>query len=224
MQKDDILLESLTDTVYNEVHMIPVANKNHLPGLTHLRKEIVRIANNKKLCPNVNHVVPESWVKLEQLCNHEKTFHKTISVDELYEKASTINFVTKDDMLKALKYIVSIGPILYFYNIASIRNVVFLDPNWLSSIFKLIFRHDSDVFFVYKQEYENFYEFENEFNQDKSYLLESGELSYNFLRFVKFSFLPKINRNFILLSIFNISSFSNVLCSFVLVVLEAVEI
>ena len=161
--------------------MVPVSNKNHLEGLTTLREEIVRMSNNQKLCPNVKCVVPDSWVELEKLCNQLKEVRKTITVDEIFAKVST-KFKTKDDLIDALKYIDSLGPILYFHSISSIRDVVFIDPTWFSSIFKLIFRHDSKEFFVYKKEYEKFYEFDKDFDRDKRYLLETAALSYKFLR------------------------------------------
>lgn len=161
--------------------MIPVSNRKHLEGLTLLRKEIIRIAYNRKLCPNTNHILPESWVRLEQLCSEEQKFKKTITVDELYAKASEF-FETRDDMIKALQYIDSIGPILYFHSIANIRDVVFLDPRWLSAAFKLIFRHDSDEYFVYKDVYENIYDFPKEFEQDKRNLLDTALLSLKFLK------------------------------------------
>ncbi|XP_066929100.1 malignant fibrous histiocytoma-amplified sequence 1 homolog [Clytia hemisphaerica] len=177
----------------SKVYLIPVSNRKHLHGLTLLREEIYRISNDETLCPNINREIPESWWKFEQLCNHEKDFKETLEVDELWKtvQEKKISFHTKKDMIEALKYFDSTSPILF---LPCVKDVVFLNINWLFGAFKTIFRHDFNEFFVYKEEYEDMNPIE--FCQEKRILMDQGKMGKKLFKYALWDVFKESEDNF----------------------------
>ena len=94
----------------------PVSNTT-FDGMTELRKELVRIARNKNLSPNVDINLPESWVKIEQ---EVKRLRNTLdipclSMTELQEALVEhgIN-VSECELQSCVGYLDAIGELQYF--------------------------------------------------------------------------------------------------------------
>lgn len=163
------------------VYLIPISSKQRLPGLNLLRHEIIRIACDVTLSPNVNRYVPKTWLDLEHVCFEERSKRPVLTVDELSLKAQ--GFRKKRDISEALEYIDSVGPILYFHTNSDASDIVFLDPKWLLQLLKLVFRHDLSDAYKYEDYYATKYDmFEVEFRQAVEVLSKSALLSKKLLR------------------------------------------
>ena len=102
----------------NDLAMVvtPVSNIT-LDGMVQLRKELVRIARNKNLSPNVDIDLPESWVKIERGI---KRLRNTVdmpclSMSELQKalKEKTID-VSECELQSCVNYLDAIGELQYF--------------------------------------------------------------------------------------------------------------
>ena len=110
--------QEINENLNNDLAMVvtPVSNIK-LDGMVQLRKELVRIARNKKLSPNVDINLPESWVKIEL---EIKRLRNTVgipclSMTELQEalKEKAID-VSECELRSCVSYLDAIGELQYF--------------------------------------------------------------------------------------------------------------
>ena len=94
----------------------PVSNTT-LDGIDQLRKELVRIAMDKNLSPNIDINLPESWVKIRK---EIKTLRTNVdipclSMNELQKalKEQAID-VSECELRSCVSYLGEIGELLYF--------------------------------------------------------------------------------------------------------------
>ena len=95
-------------------------------------------------------------------------------------------FQCKEDIIQALRYIDSVGPVLYFYGVKNCD--VFLEPIWLLKLLKLVFRDDHHSTLLYCEKFNKEF-FESDFELEKNYLLEKAKLSKKLLRYLCLFFI-----------------------------------
>ena len=116
---------------------------------------------------------------MEQFCIQERETCPIITVNEIENRTNCLN--SREDFKEALRFLDSMGHILYFEN--SCCNLILLDPRWLFQLMKLLFTHNADNAFVYKLNYCTEFElFKAEFDQAKNTLISSALLSRHLLR------------------------------------------
>ena len=99
------------------MNVTPVSNTSLDLGMVRLRQELVRIARNKTLSPNIDINLPESWVNIEQTI---KKCRKSgdipcLSIAELHEvlKEQGID-VSECELHSCVSYLDAIGELQYF--------------------------------------------------------------------------------------------------------------
>ena len=94
----------------------PVSNTK-LDGIVSLRKELVRIARNRNLSPNIDINLPESWVNIEkEIANYRKTDKiPCLSIVDLQEVLKERGIVVSEHELRScVSYLDAIGELQYF--------------------------------------------------------------------------------------------------------------
>ncbi len=159
--------------------------KENLKGLLQLKEEILRLIDNKHLCPIADRQVPDTWIKFEEKIKHLKEVENIpmITVEELAKIGESEEFDFSPQIFSAaLSYLNAIGSLAYFANVQQAKHLVFLDPSWLVQLLQLVFRHDHATSLCYKEKFSLFNVTEDQFDQDKELLLENGKLSKTLLR------------------------------------------
>jgi hypothetical protein len=106
---------NLDDTL--AMNVTPVSNTSLELGMGRLRRELVRIARNKNLSPNIDINLPESWVNIEQAikkCRKNGDI-PCLSIAELQEvlKEQGID-VSECELHSCVSYLDAIGELQYF--------------------------------------------------------------------------------------------------------------
>ena len=167
--------------------MSPVCCKNELEGVLRLRNEILRITENRYLCPIVDRKLPESWITLEEklMALKNSLDIPLVSIDVLTEIASEACNLTPEMIGSALRYFNAIGSIAYFKRVQKAEHLVFLNPEWLIQLLQKLFRHGHEDSLIYHEDFMTKLNLtEDEFEQDKEQLLTRGHLSRTLLRYV----------------------------------------
>ena len=81
-----------------------------------------------------------------------------------------------------LTYLHAIGELLFFKDISGLEKKVVLNPYWLASILRKLFRHDLNEKLTYDVSYRKFDMIPFQFHQDKEQLFSSGILKERLLR------------------------------------------
>ena len=184
LSKEQVELSAGEGHCQDDVCMIPVSCKGELKGLSCLKKEILKIVNNKELCPILEKEIPESWIKFEERVKSLAIEGgiPIMTVTRLAEIAADEFSFTLNMMLSSLNYLNSIGSLAYFRSVEQVKHLVFLDLTWLVEMLQFLFRHDHDTKLVYSTNFMKFDVMESQFEQDKEQLLSSGNLSKSLLR------------------------------------------
>ncbi|KAK3604652.1 hypothetical protein CHS0354_007195 [Potamilus streckersoni] len=127
-------------TVQSEVIMISSAE---FIGFDIIRASIEKLANDKKLFPDVLRLIPTFWLDVENYIE-EKGSQEIVPVMEWddYEKEIVGKFGMKHLLKMITQYLHETGKILWFQKYPSLEKYVFLRPSWLFDINKCLFRHD----------------------------------------------------------------------------------
>ncbi|CAB3981647.1 malignant fibrous histiocytoma-amplified sequence 1 homolog [Paramuricea clavata] len=126
-QKDNLPVISLQYKEVNHnlddtlaMNVTPVSNTSLELGMVSLRQELVRIARNKNLSPNIDINLPESWVNIEQAIKKCRKNGKIpcLSIAELQEvlKEQGID-VSECELHSCVSYLDAIGELQYFKGI-----------------------------------------------------------------------------------------------------------
>ncbi|XP_028393150.1 malignant fibrous histiocytoma-amplified sequence 1 homolog [Dendronephthya gigantea] len=199
-QKDNLPIISLeykdandNRGAWNELKMnvIPVSNTS-LEGTPLLRQELVRIARNKTLSPNVDIDLPESWVNIEKeikKCRKNEDI-PWLSIaklkDVLNEQGMDVN---EGELQSCVSYLHAIGELQYFKDISGLEKNVIINPYWLGSVLRQLFRHDMEEYLNYNECSRNLGVFPQQFALDKMVLLNSGVMSQVLLKCIWSKFL-----------------------------------
>lgn len=126
--------------------------------------------------PLVNKSVPRLWKSLRDLLEREKRLAPYIHIRRFKEVCREIGLDREDFMLQALNYFHRIGLLLHFENDDSLKDVVFLNPNWITKgLYSALNQQNKsagkgsftrDWIDAYWKKHENKYDFE-----DRTYLL-----------------------------------------------------
>lgn len=168
------------------MNVLPVSNVGSLEGMIHLRKELVRIARNKDLFPTVDTQLPESWVKVESTM---KDLRKSmavpcVSVTEFLELLNERNVdISHSELDSCLVYLHAIGELLYFKDIPGLLKKIVLNPYWLGSVLRCVFRHDLEEKLIYREAYRKIGVYQFQLNQEKEELFNSGIMTQTLLRY-----------------------------------------
>jgi hypothetical protein len=112
------IFQEINDNFNSDLAMTvtPVSNTK-LDGMANLRQELVRIARNKSLSPNIDINLPESWVNIEkEIARYRKTDKiPCFSIAELQQvlKEQEID-VLGCELRSCVSYLDAIGEIQYF--------------------------------------------------------------------------------------------------------------
>lgn len=167
------------------MNVLPVSNIGSLDGMIGLRKELVRIARNRELSPTVDRELPESWVKIEGAI---KVLAQDLAIPCVSEKELEMLLNEKNvnvccpELDSCLTYLHAIGELLFFKDISGLEKKVVLNPYWLASILRKLFRHDLNEKLTYDVSYRKFDMIPFQFHQDKEQLFSSGILKERLLR------------------------------------------
>ncbi len=113
-----LLFQETNDNLNGDLAMnvTPVSNTT-LEGMVRLRQELVRVARNKKLSPNIDENLPESWANIaKQITKCRKTGDvPCLSMAELQEvlKKEGID-VSECELRSCVSYLDAIGELQYF--------------------------------------------------------------------------------------------------------------
>ena len=104
-----------------------------------------------------------------------------LHVDKLDEIAD--KYKLKDVIGTVLNYLNDIGSILHFNLMEKSKHLVFLDPEWLFELLRLLFRHDHEKQLKFKDAFSDKLQYSKDtFDKDREQFLEHGLLSYKLLR------------------------------------------
>ena len=204
-QKDNLPFISLQYKEINEnfnddvaMTVTPVSNTK-LDGMVTLRKELVRIARNKNLSPYIDRNLPESWVNMEkEIAKYRKTDNTPcLSIVDLQEvlKERGID-VSEYELCSCVSYLDAIGELQYFKKIDGLVKNVVINPYWICSVLRQIFRHDMDESLKYNDSVRKMDIVPFQFDQDKQTLLGSGVMTQTLLRCVWAEFLKESDEIF----------------------------
>ncbi|KAL8583226.1 hypothetical protein ACOMHN_013781 [Nucella lapillus] len=130
-------------TVQTEV--IPTSCKT-FSGFDKLRVAIEVLANERKLFPNVMRVIPTFWVEVENWLE-EKGNAMVVPVMrwEEFSEEVTQRFGMKHLLTSITQHLHESGKVLWFSNVPSLKDLVFLRPSWLFDVLRQFFRHDLEA-------------------------------------------------------------------------------
>lgn len=130
-------------TVQSQVIATSAAKFN---GFDKLRDAIEILASDKKLFPNVMRVIPTFWLDVETYLEKKgNSMSIPVMEWESYCKEVTQKFGMRH-LLKAItQYLHETGKVVWFSNVALLKNYVFLRPSWLFETMQQIFRHDLEI-------------------------------------------------------------------------------
>nr|KAG5696736.1 hypothetical protein BaRGS_028856 [Batillaria attramentaria] len=130
-------------TVQTEV--ISTSAKKFL-GFDKLREAIETLANDRKLFPNVMRVIPTFWVEVETWVEERgNALIVPVMQWEEFSEEVTQRFGMKHLLNSITQYLHESGKVLWFSNVPSLKELVFLRPSWLFDVLKGLFRHDLDT-------------------------------------------------------------------------------
>ena len=172
--------------------MSAVSCIGNLEGIGSVIEMLLSVVDDKTSGLSVNRVIPKSWIDFEKELKHMKetlTEEKPSSigtipvlhVDKLNEIAD--QYELKDAIGTVLNYLNDIGSILHFNMVEKSNHLVFLDPEWLFELLKLLFRHDHEKQLKFQDAFSDKLQYsKNTFDKDREQLLEHGLLSDQLLR------------------------------------------
>ncbi len=104
-----------------------------------LRDTINQIIKTPGLLPKIGTQLPPSWVRVRKvLTNYTKGTVAYLSFDDFFEICVKNGLESEEQALLLSNYLHDIGAILHFGNDLALRDMVFLDPQWVTSgIYKI---------------------------------------------------------------------------------------
>lgn len=162
-------------------------------GFDKLCDAIVEIASDTQLFPDVLREIPTFWVDVENYLE-DKGFNMVIPIMpwESYAEEISRKFGMKHLLESITQYLHDVGKVLWFSNIPSLKDFVFIRPTWLFDIFRLIMRHDLHTTLDYNQS-DSFRSHgfnRTRFQQLKKEFLEDGVVEKDFLKCILCEFVP----------------------------------
>ncbi|XP_078612795.1 uncharacterized protein LOC144882687 [Branchiostoma floridae x Branchiostoma japonicum] len=125
---------------------VPVSSGTNLEGIHYLKQVILDYAVNKEFFPEVGRPVPKAWADTEA-CVERKGKELDVPYmtwDEFTSllKENVPNLQPESRIKTVAQYLHDTGKILWYSEIESLQNHVFLKPASLVDIFRKVIRHD----------------------------------------------------------------------------------
>ncbi|KAM9302187.1 malignant fibrous histiocytoma-amplified sequence 1 homolog [Gastrophryne carolinensis] len=142
-------LRELSNCTIHVLQMITI-NSNDYQAIEKLQHHILTSVKKVELFPNVIKMLPPVYKTVEELIqgvirNKDTPQHGIMDLDDLLREISQITDDSKldKDLLKdILRYLHRIGLIVWYEDIESLLDTVFLKPSFLITMFKMLVRHD----------------------------------------------------------------------------------
>ena len=189
--------------------MSAVSCIGNLEGIGSVIEMILSVVDDETSGLSINRVIPKSWLDFEKelkdlngtitekkrmpwmellwmtmgMWKMEKPERKipVLHVEKLNEIAD--KYQLNDAIGTVLNYLNDIGSILHFNLVEKSKHLVFLDPEWLFELLKLLFRHDHKKQLTFKAAFSDKLQYSKDtFDKDREQFLEHGLLSYKLLR------------------------------------------
>ncbi|XP_078614613.1 uncharacterized protein LOC144883821 isoform X2 [Branchiostoma floridae x Branchiostoma japonicum] len=125
---------------------VPVSSSESLEGIQYLKQVILNYAVNKEFFPEVGRLVPKAWADTEA-CVERKGKELDVPYmtwDEFTSllKENVPNLQPESRIKTVAQYLHDTGKILWYSEIESLRNHVFLKPASLVDIFRKVIRYN----------------------------------------------------------------------------------
>lgn len=98
-------------------------------GIDNLRREIGKLAVD---LPQMGQILPRSWMDTRTLVRHEAKSSPQISYDRLSQIARENGIVDETEIETVAELLHDLGEIVYFGDDDGLRNIVVLNPEWLT--------------------------------------------------------------------------------------------
>ncbi|XP_035693581.1 malignant fibrous histiocytoma-amplified sequence 1 homolog [Branchiostoma floridae] len=132
---------------------VPVSSAKSLDGIQYLKQVILNYAVNKELFPEVGRPIPKAWADteacVEKRGNELSIPYMTWDDFTALLNKNVPNLQPKSRIKTVAQYLHDTGKILWYSEIESLRNHVFLKPASLVDIFRKVIRHDLETFLDY---------------------------------------------------------------------------
>ena len=110
--------------------------------------------------PSCKEIIPTSWIQLAHFIDYMKGNNSnelkrlfTITVDELFaliQSSPLLDkpvFATTDELRAGLNFVHSLGLVFYFSHSSTLKDTVFMHPQWVADVLKCFIRHDMEKVF-----------------------------------------------------------------------------
>ncbi|XP_019639698.1 PREDICTED: malignant fibrous histiocytoma-amplified sequence 1 homolog [Branchiostoma belcheri] len=167
---------------------VPVSSAESLEGTQYLKQVILNYAVNKEYFPEVGRPVPKAWADTEACVERKgkELSFPYMTWDEFTAllKENVPNLQPESRIKTVAQYLHDTGKILWYSEIESLRNHVFLKPSSLVDIFRKVIRHDLETVINYSSDpcYREAEISQGEFQKMKNDLIEKGILHTKLLR------------------------------------------
>ncbi|XP_046374544.2 malignant fibrous histiocytoma-amplified sequence 1 homolog isoform X1 [Haliotis rufescens] len=162
-------------------------------GFDTFRSAVETLASDEKLFPNVMRVIPTFWVEVEAYIEERgNSMPVPIMTYEQYTEEITSKFGMKHLIEEISRYLHDTGKIIWFFQIPTLKQYVFVRPLWLFDIFRQVFRHDISEKYGYHADdnFKNVGISPVRFERLKQEVLTEGVVDRDFLKGVLLYHLP----------------------------------
>lgn len=99
-------------------------------GLRDLKALLFQVAQRQKILTSL---VPQAYIKLDQILTQEKTKKKVLSWEEYTELATHVHITQKKALEQMTEFLNDVGSLIWF-DTPNLRELVILDDQWLASV------------------------------------------------------------------------------------------
>jgi hypothetical protein len=110
-------------------------------GIKELRQRLTELASNQKIMTTL---VPQTYLVLDRIVLHQKEAGRPIlKWNEYQQLGSKANITDDRTLISATEFLHDVGSLIWF-NQSSLRDLVILDPQWLSNVMASIISFKSN--------------------------------------------------------------------------------
>uniref|UniRef100_UPI00398E8C84 malignant fibrous histiocytoma-amplified sequence 1 homolog n=1 Tax=Pristiophorus japonicus TaxID=55135 RepID=UPI00398E8C84 len=138
-------LYNLSEFSLQVLDLIPVDySRNN--AIAEARLQILQLVRNENIFPNAIRKLPVIYKEVEKAITdlietHEVPEHGIVTLDELLQTENLRN-IDSEQLKYILNYLHRIGLIVWYQEVKTLEDIVFLKPSFLITLFKMIVRHD----------------------------------------------------------------------------------
>ncbi|XP_019639098.1 PREDICTED: malignant fibrous histiocytoma-amplified sequence 1 homolog, partial [Branchiostoma belcheri] len=167
---------------------VPVSSVKSHEGIQYLKQVILNYAVNKEYFPEVGRRVPKTWADAEACVEREgeELSLPYMTWDEFTAllKQNVPNLQPESRIQTVAQYLHDTGKILWYSDIESLKNHVFLKPSLVVDIFKMVIRDkfEQEINYESDNRYKKAKISSDVFQKMKTDLIKKGVLDTKFLR------------------------------------------